>query len=296
LVVGRKGDAKGIDMGWRRTLALIGAVEVFVGAFAPIVSVPLLGSANFFGDGQYGSGAILLMLAVASVVLVVLEAYRALWLTGAGVLGVVTVTFLRFLTDMSRTATALNAQLANTPLQGFGTAVAQSIQLEWGWGVLFTGGALLIVAAAWSGSDEDAEVAPTQICPDCAEEIKVEARVCRFCGRRLDSPVAVPIPDAPELGEPLRLIEAAPENERVHLLIHDTDSPEARKKLVTRLAPYFPGKTPLQIESELKLPYLIPRLVSKETATAIQKKWSDAGIHVHVISADAMDAGRETHR
>ena len=278
-------------MGWQRLLSLIGALVVCVGVFAPIVSLPLLGSANFFGNGQNGSGVILLMLAVSSGVLVFLETYRALWLTGVGVLGVVTITFLTFLADMSRTAATLNVQLANTPLQGFGTAVAQSIQLEWGWGLLFTGGALLVVAAAWPASDEDAEVARTQICPDCAEEVKAEARVCRFCGRRLDSPAPAPIPEPPELGDPLPLIDAVPESERVHLLVHGTDSPAARKILVTRLAPYFPGRTSVQIESELVLPYLIPRRVSKEAAAAIQRKWRAVGLRVEVVPATAFDSG-----
>ncbi len=273
-------------MEWRRTLALIGALEVFVGVFAPIVSLPLLGSANFFGNGQNGSGVILLMLAVGSAVLVFFEKYRALWLTGLGALSVVTIKLVTFLTDMSRTAATLNAQLANTPLQGFGTAVAQSIQLEWGWGLLFTGGALLVVAAAWSGSDENREVAPTQICPDCAEEVKVEARVCRFCGRRLDTQTPSPVPDPPELGEPLPLCEDAPDPERVHLLVSETDSPEARRRLVARLAPYFPGKTPAEIECNLTIPYLIPQRVSREAAAAAQRKWGEAGIRVQIVPAD----------
>ena len=90
-------------MEWRRILALIGAVEVFVGVFTPIVSVPLLGSANLFGNAQNGTGVILLMLAVGSVVLIFLGKYRALWLTGVGALGVVTLTFITFVTDMART-------------------------------------------------------------------------------------------------------------------------------------------------------------------------------------------------
>ena len=277
-------------MEWRRMLALIGAVEVFVGVFTPIVSVPLFGSANFFGNGQNGSGAILLMLAVGSAILVFLEKYRALWLTGVGVLGVDVVTFLTFLTDMSRTAATLNAQTANTLFRGFGTAVAQSFQLEWGWGLLFTGGALLVVAAAWRGSDVDEELPAMRTCPDCAEEIKAAARVCRFCGSRLEPPVFAPAPDPPEPAEPLPLIEKAPSLNRVHLLIQETTSPEARRKLVARLTPYFPGKTPAQIERDLVLPYVIPRRVSRETATAIRRKWEEAGIRVELVATELVDS------
>ncbi len=111
-------------MEWGRTLALIGAVEVFVGVFTPIVSVPLFGSANFFGNGQNGSGVILLLLAVGSAVLVLLERYRALWLMGVGALSVVSVTLFSFLTDTSRTAATLNAHLAHTLSGGFGAAGA----------------------------------------------------------------------------------------------------------------------------------------------------------------------------
>ena len=38
-------------------------------------------------------------------------------------------------------------------------------------------------------------------CPDCAEEVKEAARVCRFCGYRFDEPMGAPTPpDAPSEG------------------------------------------------------------------------------------------------
>jgi hypothetical protein len=169
--------------------------------------------------------------------------------------------------------------------------VAQSLQLEWGWGLLFTGGALLVVAAAWPGSDEDTKAPATLTCPDCAEEVKAEARVCRFCGRRLEPP-ALP-DDAPKLDEPLRLFEEAQDLGHVHLLIDTTDSPEARKRLVTRLAPYFPGKTPTEIERDLILPYVIPQRISREAAAAVQRKWGEAGIRIQVVSVGILDSGAE---
>jgi Uncharacterised protein family UPF0547 len=45
-------------------------------------------------------------------------------------------------------------------------------------------------------SEESAE---TRVCPDCAEQVKEQARVCRFCGYRFDrTPVAAAL-SAPEL-------------------------------------------------------------------------------------------------
>ena len=52
-------------------LGLIGSVVLFIGVFAPIVSVPIMGNINYFQNGQ-GDGMIILVLAVISLILVLM--------------------------------------------------------------------------------------------------------------------------------------------------------------------------------------------------------------------------------
>jgi hypothetical protein len=130
----------------RQTIGLIGSLLLFVGAFAPIVSVPILGNMNYFQNGK-GDGTVIVVLAALSLVAVLARAYSFLWITGLGAFGVLAFTFINFQSKMSDAKNQMESQLAGNPFRGLADAAMQSVQLQWGWAVLVVGAVLVLVAA-----------------------------------------------------------------------------------------------------------------------------------------------------
>jgi hypothetical protein len=131
----------------KQILGLAGSVVLFVGVFAPIVSLPIVGSVNYFQNGR-GDGVIVLILAVISLVLVLLKRYRWLWITGLLSLGMLVFTFINFRMRMSQMTADMETKLANNPFKGIASTAMQSVQIQWGWALLIVGAGLLIAAAA----------------------------------------------------------------------------------------------------------------------------------------------------
>jgi hypothetical protein len=72
--------------------------------------------------------------------------------------------------------------------------------------------------------------------------------------------------------------------DRYNLRILAVESQSATKMLVARLARYFRGKAPAEIDRQLTaLPIIIPTKLSKDTAYAVQRKWRDMGITLEVV-------------
>lgn len=131
----------------RQLFGILGSLILFVGVFAPIVSVPIMGNLNYFQNGK-GDGSLILVLAIISFVLTLTRNYRGLWFTSGGALLVMLITFVNFHSKMDELKTELGGGTGNGLFRGFADMAVQSIQLQWGWALLVVGLALLVAAAA----------------------------------------------------------------------------------------------------------------------------------------------------
>ena len=129
-----------------QVLGLIGSAMLLLGVFMPIISVPIFGSINYFRNGE-GDGVFVLVLGLASILLVLLNKYQWLFLTGIGALGVMAFTFVNVYSKLAEAKSSASRDLAGNPFKGLADAAIESIQFEWGWGVLVLGAILLIAAA-----------------------------------------------------------------------------------------------------------------------------------------------------
>lgn len=131
----------------KQMLGLIGSLILFVGVFTPIISLPIVGSMNYFQNGK-GDGVIILALAICSLILTLTKRYRGLWFTGTGSLAVMIFTFINFQVRMSEMQAQMESQLSGNPFRGLADMAIHSVQIQWGWAVLIVGAGLVIAAAA----------------------------------------------------------------------------------------------------------------------------------------------------
>jgi hypothetical protein len=139
-------------MNKRQTIGLVGTAVLTLGVFVPLVSMPIVGSINYFNNGN-GDGVIVLALAVVSALLILSKKYLLLWPIGLGSLVLVGSTFV----GMSQRIAEMQLSLADNPFRGLAT-----VQMQWGWAVLIIGAILLLVSA---GMKDSAAVAAPPVQP-----------------------------------------------------------------------------------------------------------------------------------
>ena len=140
-------------MSHRKLLGLIGSTVLFLGCFCPIISAPIVGSMNYFQNGK-GNGAIVLILAVISLVLTLLKKYKLIWITALASAALLLHTFINFQRGMSILAKESQSEGL---FAGLAEGMAQTIQLQWGFALLVIGVVILMFCAAKNNTETDEE-------------------------------------------------------------------------------------------------------------------------------------------
>ncbi len=136
-----------------KILGLIGSSMLFIGVFAPLVSVPILGSVNFYGGGK-GDGVGIVILASISFVLIFLDKVKELRWTGLLSLLIIGYAFFKIQSKISEIKSKTNTELADNPFRGLADLAVNSFQIQWGFAVLLLGSMVLIWAASVEWRDE----------------------------------------------------------------------------------------------------------------------------------------------
>lgn len=136
-------------MSKKQIVALAACTVLIFGVFAPVISVPFVGSINLFYNG-HGDGVLLLLGAGISAICALIDQNWALWLTGLGSFGITLFDLFNAASTISNAKGEMDQLLSGDLLKGFADVALQSVQLEWGWAVLIFGSSLLLASAAMS--------------------------------------------------------------------------------------------------------------------------------------------------
>lgn len=129
-----------------KVLGIIGSLVLFLGVFAPIIRLPIVGSMNYFRNGA-GDGVILIAMAILSLFFVFRNQPAKLFWTASASIATLTFTFVYFNWKMHEMKSEMDKSLAGNPFRGLAELAQNSIQIEWGWIVLVLGAGLLFMSA-----------------------------------------------------------------------------------------------------------------------------------------------------
>jgi hypothetical protein len=130
----------------KQILGIVGAFALGAGVFAPLVKLPIVGAINYFGSGR-ADGVFILLLAIVSLVAVMLRRYVVLW--GTAGISITILLFLLHVFNNKMREVSNEAQAEQDEfLQGLGKVMAETVQIQWGWGLMLAGAILLLMTAA----------------------------------------------------------------------------------------------------------------------------------------------------
>jgi hypothetical protein len=136
----------------RQLLGIAGSIVLFLGVFMPLISMPIVGSLNYFQNGK-GDGVIIIVLAGISMFLTLTKRFKGLLVTAFCSFAVMGFTFFRFQYAMNGVREEISK--SNNLFKGFGEKMLDTVQLQWGWAVLLVGAGLLIAAAFMKSAPQE---------------------------------------------------------------------------------------------------------------------------------------------
>jgi hypothetical protein len=129
-----------------KNIGLIASGALALGVFMPIVSIPFLGSINYIQNGT-GDGVFILIAAGAGAFFSYQEQRKGMIGCAIVSLLIMAYTFISFRMKMSQLTSASGSDDSMGELgKGLADALAQSVQMQWGWVILIAGAVALLFA------------------------------------------------------------------------------------------------------------------------------------------------------
>ena len=130
----------------RQVIGVLGSILLIGGVFSPVVQMPIVGSIDYFRNGEL-EGILVLVLGAISLGMVFAKKYRWLFVTSLPTLAVLLLTFIHFQIKISEMKARYIESVGDNPFAGIGRMALETVKLDWGWGVLFLGVILIGVCA-----------------------------------------------------------------------------------------------------------------------------------------------------
>lgn len=203
----------------QQIIGIIGALLLIIGVFLPVISVPMLGQLSLFNNGR-SDGAIILALSILCFIIIFFQQFRAILIISFVILSILGYDLYQFKSTLNKVRQETSAALDGNPFQGLGNAMIDSIQLQYGWAVLFIGCIILIISVIYKENSQQANNSDSQVdqkqsrkviahdpfqfntntnstvqtnnfelkpCPFCDEMIRITAIKCKHCGSMLEN-------------------------------------------------------------------------------------------------------------
>jgi hypothetical protein len=177
---------KPVDLG-----ILIAAAVMALGAFCPIISLPILVTLNYVMRGN-GDGIIIVGCSAAIIALTVCGYRRLSAVPAASALLMMVVTLARFAALLSK-AQSEAAATKSKAFGGLASLMINSVGLEWGWVLLF-GGAFGVLALALLGPRPGASSSdtPSKAAPESESFSSADRIIAEYLEKRQMTSPSVP--------------------------------------------------------------------------------------------------------